>query len=153
MVVVVAGLLAPVRVLAQAQAPADRAPALVRHGKWAALAAAVAMTIAGAATHQEANDDYTMLRAFCRDTGPCTIGPDGRYLDPRPEALYWEVVRADRAARAWLVGGQAALAGAVTLFIIELRHRRGAENIPFEPYIATPPGGPTLIGLRLPLRR
>jgi hypothetical protein len=122
----------------------------VRYGKWGAAALFVALTATGAAVHEAANTDYDKLTAFCRDIGPCDIGADGRYVDPAPEALYQEVVHGDRTARVWLMGGQVALAGAVTLFILELRERKAPRDIPFDPYVAVG-RGVTQVGVRVPI--
>jgi len=47
--------------------------------------------------------------------------------------------RRDREARAWFIGGQAAIAGAVALFILEIRHGpREPSNIPFSGLVLEP---------------
>jgi hypothetical protein len=123
----------------------------VRYGKWGAAAAFAVLTATGAALHEQANTDYARLTVYCRDVGPCDIGADGRYADPAPEALYQDVIHADRAARGLLIGGQVALAGAVTLFILELREKKAPRDIPLEPYVAGSRGS-TLLGVRVPAR-
>ena len=144
-------LLAARAAAAQSGTPAQEQPeasAFVRYGKWGAAAMFVAFTAAGAIAHDHANADWDRLASYCRQGGVCTIGPDGRYTNPRAEAMYWDVVHQDRAARVWLIGGQAALAGAVTLFVIELRRHRGPPNIPFSG-LTVEPGR---LGLRLGYR-
>jgi hypothetical protein len=125
---------------AQAQTPPaePRTSPLVHYGKWGAAALFVAFSAAGAIAHDRANADWSRLADYCRSQGVCTIGGDGRYTNPVAESMYWDVVRLDRAARAWLIGGQVALAGTVTLFIIELRRRRGPPNIPYNGFTVAP---------------
>jgi len=135
---------------AQAQAPAPppaRTPAAIRYGKFAALGLAASLTALGAVSHHRADEYYRDLLTLCRDRGPCHIGPDGRYATA-PEALYQRVVRGDRSARLWLLGGQAALAGSAVLFVMELKRKKGPENIPFSPYIVAGSFG-TRVGVRL----
>jgi hypothetical protein len=135
---------------ASAQNPAPqtaRAPALVHYGKWAALGLAAGLTILGARTHDRADRDYTSLLSLCSSSGPCPIGADGRYSNPSAEALYQRVRAGDRAAGAWLVGGEAALAGGAVLFVMELRRKKGTENIPYSPYIVAGRFG-TQVGLQ-----
>ena len=143
---------------AAAQAPpavapsgdAARTPPIVRYGKWGAAALFVGFTALGVIQHREANDAYDNLRDYCR-TGSCSIGFDGHYANPVAEARYQEVVHADRAARAWLVSGQVALAGATALFIVELLNARGTRNIPFQGLTITPGRSATRIGWKLPI--
>ncbi len=120
--------LPPSRLTAQSPQPA---PALYRTGKWIAAAAAVTLTGIGIADHDQANAAYTQLVNYCA-SGTCQLGPDGHYTDPVAEARYHEVVVNDRAARAWLLGGQLSLVGAVGLFILELHHSsKEPPNIPY----------------------
>jgi hypothetical protein len=135
---------------APAQAPApppSRTPAAIRYGKFAALGLAAGLTTLGAVNHHRADAYYRDLLTLCRDHGPCPIGWDGRYATA-PEALYQRVVRGDRSARLWLLGGQAALAGSAVLFVMELKRKKGPENIPFSPYVAAGSFG-TRVGVRL----
>lgn len=131
----------------------ERAPAAVRWGKWGAAALFAGFTAYGASLHNEANGDYRALISWCQEGGgSCLLGPDGTYLDAHSEALYQASLSGDEAARAWLVAGQAALIGAVALFILELRYSHGPENIPFEPQLHVMPGpAGTRVGLRLAL--
>jgi hypothetical protein len=134
--------------LAQSPAPQPaRAPALVHYGKWAAFGLAAGFTILGVRTHDRADRDYAALLSYCTGTGPCPIGADGRYSNPIAEALYQRVRTSDRAARAWLVGGQVALVGGAVLFVMELRRKKGPENIPYSPYVVAGRFG-TLVGVR-----
>ena len=124
---------------AQTPEPAERGTSpLVHYGKWGAAALFVAFTAAGAVAHNRANADWDLLAAYCRGQGSCAIGPDRRYTNPVAESMYWDVVHLDRAARAWLIGGQVALAGAVTLFIVELRRQHGPPNIPYSGFTVEP---------------
>jgi hypothetical protein len=139
---------------ASAQTPAPepgRAPALVHYGKWAALGLAAGLTILGARTHDRADRDYTTLLRYCSGSAPCPIAADGRYADPAAEALYRRVRAGDRAAGAWLVGGEVALAGGAVLFVMELMRTKGPENIPYSPYIVAGRFG-TRVGFQLAWR-
>jgi len=132
-----------------AQSPAPLpAPPLVHYGKWAALGLAASFTIFGVQSHDRADRDFGALLTYCRSTGPCSLGGDGRYTNPTAEALYQRVRTGDRTARAWLVGGQVALAGGAVLFVLELRRRKGPENIPFSPYVVGGRFG-TLLGMQI----
>jgi hypothetical protein len=136
---------------AQAQAPAPppaRTPAAIRYGKFAALGVAAGLTALGAVNHRRADAYYRDVLTLCRDRGPCPIGPDGRYTNAAAEALYQRVVRGDRSARLWLIGGQAALAGSAVLFVMELKRKTGPGNIPFSPYIVAGSFG-TRVGVQL----
>ena len=135
---------------AQAQAPAPpptRTPAAIRYGKFAALGVAAGLTALGAVNHHHADAYYRDVLTLCRDHGPCPIGWDGRYATA-PEALYQRVLRGDRSARLWLIGGQAALAGSAVLFVMELKRKKGPGNIPFSPYVAAGAFG-TRMGVRI----
>jgi len=136
---------------AQAQAPAPpptRTPAAIRYGKFAALGVAAGLTALGAVSHHRADAYYRDVLALCRDRGPCPIGWDGRYTNAAAETLYQRVVRGDRSARLWLLGGQAALAGSAMLFVMELKRKKGPGNIPFSPYVAAGSFG-TRVGVQL----
>jgi hypothetical protein len=136
---------------APAQAPApppSRTPAAIRYGKFAAFGLAAGFTALGAVTHHRADAYFSDVLTLCRDRGPCPIGPDGRYANAAAEALFQRVVRSDRSARLWLLGGQAALAGSAVLFVLELKRKKGPENIPFSPYVAAGSFG-TRVGVRL----
>lgn len=136
----------------QDSAPPPPVSGFVRHGKWAAAALFVAATGVAVFEHGAAEDAFAELRTMCGTTVQCSIGQDGRYTDPAAEAQYQEVVAGDRAARAWFITGQVALAGATALFVIELLHARGSTNIPYSGLIVTPTRGGTRIGLRFPIR-
>lgn len=114
------------------------APAVYRYGKWTAALLAAGATAVGISTHNAANRAYDDLIDFCR-ANPCRLQPDGYYVDAEAEARYDVVVRRDRAARAWFVAGQAAIAGAVALFILEIRHGpRDPANVPFSGLVLEP---------------
>lgn len=114
------------------------APYGYRYGKWAAAATAIGFTALGLSAHNRADRAYATLLDYCR-TSFCPIGSDGRYTDPVAEAHYRAVSAGDREARAWLIGGQVALAGAVALFVMELKYKgRGPRNIPFNGLVLEP---------------
>lgn len=136
-----------------AQAPRTPAPPTLHYGKWAAAALAVSFTGLGLRAHHEADDAFRNLVDYCLNAG-CTLGTDGRYMDPGAEARYRDVQHGDRAARAWFIGGQAALAGAVLLFVLELRHDdREPRNIPYRRQSLLVEPGPfqSRFGVRLAL--
>jgi len=136
---------------ARDNAPATRnAPALVRLGKWGAAALFLGFTATGISHHNGADADYRALTSYCKvGGGSCLLTSDGTYVDPRSEELYQQVIAGDKAARAWLITGQVALAGAAALFIMQLSYEHGPHNIPFEPQFSVMPGGRMLLGVRL----
>lgn len=124
--------------LAQEATRAPTAPAVYRYGKWTAALLAAGATAMGISTHNAADRAYAGLLDWCRST-PCRLQPDGHYMDAEAEARYDVVVRRDRAARVWFIAGQAALAGAVALFILEIRHGpRDPANVPFSGLVLEP---------------
>ncbi len=142
-------LAAPLRAQTTEARPAG-VPFAIKWGKWAAAAAAVGFTALGVHSHNEGDAAYSSLIDYCR-TVPCPFAPDGRYADARAEALYQRVVRDDRAARAWLIGGQFAALGSAVLFVLELTRQREEPNIPYAGFLVeTSPRG-TRIGWRLRL--
>jgi hypothetical protein len=118
----------PVR--AQQAEPARQASPMIKWGKWAAAAAAASFTALGIRQHNAGDAAFRDLVAYCRTT-LCALTPQGRYADPQAEARYQRVVRDDRSARAWLIGGQVAAIGSALLFVLELRHGREPPNIPY----------------------
>ena len=139
---------------ANAPVPSRNAPALVRFGKWGAAALFVGFTATGISRHDGADADYRALTSYCKTGGSCALATDGTYADPYSETLYQRVSAGDRAARACLITGQVALAGAAALFIVQLNYEHGTRNIPYQPEAYVAPGvGATLVGLRLPLGR
>ena len=151
----VALLLAPAIASAQQQPaapPYDSVPGIVRHGKWATAALFVAATGLALYEHRTANGAFDDLRTMCGATVQCSIGQDGRYTDPAAEAQYQEVVAGDRAARAWFISGQVALAATTVLFVVELLHTKGSKNIPYSGFIVKPTRTGTRIGVQLPIR-
>ena len=113
-------------------------PAGYRYGKYAAAAAAIGFGVLGIEAHNRADRSYRTLLDYCRSS-QCRVDPSGRYLDPAAEAQYQNVVEGDRAARVWFIGAQAALAGAVTLFVLELKYApKGPPNIPFNGLVLEP---------------
>lgn len=117
---------------------APSAPAVYRYGKWTAALFAAGATAMGISTHNAADRAYGDLIDWCR-SNPCRLDPDGRYQDAEAETRYDVVVRRDRAARAWFVAGQAAIAGAVALFILEIRHGpREPGNVPYSGLVLEP---------------
>jgi hypothetical protein len=123
---------------------------LVKYGKWALLAGSIGMNYLAARAHDRADEAYKALELRCADGdhAPCDLGPTGRYLDPISETLYQSSLDQDRSARRWLLGGEAALAGAAAMFVYELTRPKGRPpNIPFEPEIRTV-NGTTRLGVR-----
>lgn len=121
-------------------APAEaqsRLSPLVKYGKWVLAAGAVGMNYLALRSHNRAEDAFDQLESECLATrSRCDLGHSGAYLDPGIEALYQSSLRYDRIARGWLIGGEAALAGAAVLFIWELtRPKERPDNIPFEPEV------------------
>ena len=139
---------------AQVQAPLDiSTPRGIKYGKWAAVAMSAGLTAVGIHVHRGADNDFRTLADYCRGGGACVIGPDGRYTDPAAESLYRAVVRGDRAARAWLMSGQAALVTSAILFVLELKRERGPANIPYSGLIVEPGVNGSRFGLRLTIGR
>ena len=128
----------------------SRLSPLVKYGKWVLAAGAVGMNYLALRSHNRAEDAFDQLESQCLATrSRCDLGPDGTYVDPGIEALYQSSVRYDRLARGWLIGGEAALAGAAVMFIWELTRPKGRpDNIPFEPEVRSLRDGAGL-GLRL----
>jgi hypothetical protein len=123
---------------------------LVKYGKWVLVAGSVGMNYLAIRAHNRAEDAFDALESRCFQARErCDLGPRGSYLDPEIEDLYQTSLRYDRTARAWLIGGETALAGAAVLFIWELARPKGRpDNIPFEPEIRTLRGA-TGMGLRV----
>jgi hypothetical protein len=128
---------------AEAQGP------LVKYGKWAVVAGSIGMHYLALRSHNRAEDTFNALRTLCIDRSRCDLRPDGSYLDPEAENLFQNSLRYDRIARGWLIGGEAALAGAAALFVWELTRPKGRPgNIPFEPEVRSMRLG-TGLGLRI----
>jgi hypothetical protein len=136
--------------LALLASPAEAQGPLVKYGKWLLVAGSIAMNYQAYHSHEQAEDAFDLLEAAClQDRSRCAVGPDGSYLNPQTEALYQSSLHYDRATRSWLIGGEAALAGAAALFIWELTQPKGRpDNIPFEPEVRSLRGG-TGLGLRV----
>lgn len=125
-------------------------PFVVKYGKWLSLAAAVGMGLKASSAHHDADRAYDRLELYClADETRCDLGPNGRYLDPVTERYYQTATKADRRARGWLLGGEAALLGAAGMFVWELtRPKHRPENIPFEPELRWD-GRRTTVGVRV----
>jgi hypothetical protein len=123
--------------LVSSPARAQELSPLVKYGKWVLVAGSAAMNYLALQAHNDAEDSFDALESRCfDDTSRCELGPTGAYLDPEIEVFYQTSLHYDRTARGWLVGGQAALAGAAVLFIWEFTQPKGRpENIPFEPEV------------------
>jgi hypothetical protein len=99
--------------------------------KWLTAAGAAALTIMGAAQHQQSKREWDQLLAICRSASQaCATGPDGRYIRSDAEQLYQLSRQYDRRANHLLLGAQATLLVTTALFIIDL-HPGGPGNIPF----------------------
>ena len=136
--------------LAQEPIPTTSSSALVKYGKWAMAAGAVAMNLLAAQAHDRADQNFQALEDRClADHTLCDLDASGSYADAQSEALYQESLRYDKQARWWLFGGETALAGAAAMFVWELtRHTPKPDNIPFEPELRSLPNA-TGIGLRV----
>jgi hypothetical protein len=123
---------------------------LVKYGKWVLAAGAVGMNYQALLAHNRANDSFGSLETRCLEVQQrCALGPTGEYLDPASETLYQNTLAHDRSARNWLIGGEAALAGAAALFVWDLSRPKGRPgNIPFEPEVRSIRGR-TGLGLRV----
>jgi hypothetical protein len=122
---------------------------LVKYGKWAVVAGSIGMNYLALRSHNRADDAFNDLKTVCLDRSRCDLRPDGSYLDPLAENLYQSALRYDRIARGWLLGGEAALAGAAALFVWELTRPKGRPgNIPFEPEVRSMRWG-TGLGFRV----
>jgi hypothetical protein len=110
---------------------------LVKYGKWVLVAGSAGMNYLAIRAHNRADDAFDALESRCfQSRDRCSVGPGGNYLDPEIESLYQTSLRYDRTARGWLIGGEAALAGAAVLFVWELTRPKGRpDNIPFEPEV------------------
>ena len=124
---------------------------LVKYGKWVLVAGSVGMNYLAIRAHNRADDTFDALESRCAQSrGRCDLGPAGNYVDPEIEGLYQTSLRYDRTARGWLIGGEAALAGAAVLFVWELTRPKGRpDNIPFEPEVRSLRAGGIGLGLRL----
>jgi hypothetical protein len=121
----------------RAQEPGSTSKPLIKYGKWLLAAGALVMNYQAARTHARADDSFDALEQRCFDNRAlCDLSADGSYVDATSEALYQQSLHYDSQARAWLFGGEAALAGAAALFVWELtRHTPKPDNIPFEPEV------------------
>ncbi|HEY3012720.1 MAG TPA: hypothetical protein VGJ36_08245 [Gemmatimonadales bacterium] len=137
-------------VLLAGRAEAQGLSPLVKYGKWVLVAGSVGMNYLAIRAHEKAEDSFDALESRCLEVrARCSLGPEGRYLDPEIEAFYQGSLRYDRIARGWLIGGETALAGAAVLFVWELtRPKSRPGNIPFEPEVRSLRGG-TGLGLRV----
>jgi len=131
------------------RAEAQGASPLVKYGKWLLLAGSAGMNYLALQSHNEAEDSFDQIEASCfADRNRCATGAGGAYLDTEIEGFYQASLHHDRAARSWLIGGEAALAGAAALFVWELTLPKARpDNIPFEPEVRTLRGS-TGVGLR-----
>jgi hypothetical protein len=134
----------------QAQQPViPHSPPLIKYGKWATLAASVAMNLLAAQEHEKADEAFQVITLACVQTTNCATLPDGSYADPVLERKFQESLDHDRSARRWLIGGETALVGTAVMFIWELtRSKTRPGNIPFEPQVGER-NGRTELGLRL----
>jgi len=107
----------------------------LRVSKWATLAATLGAAVYGVSTARTADDRYQSLELECQ-AAPDRCGlrtPDGSYRDDSLEQQYQTVLRQDRRARTALLASQLGAAVSVALFIIDLRHARAPDDIPYHP--------------------
>jgi hypothetical protein len=123
---------------------------LVKYGKWLLVAGSIGMNYLALQSHNQAEDSFDALEKQCfANHALCAVGADGHYTADASEELYQASLKYDKEARGWLIGGEAALAGAAVLFIWELTGPKGRpDNIPFEPEVRHMRGA-TGLGLRL----
>ena len=131
------------------RAEAQGVSPLVKYGKWLLVAGSAGMNYLALHSHNQAEDSFDQIESNCSaDQSRCDVGAGGAYLDPEMEAFYQSSLHYDRAARNWLIGGEAALAGAAALFVWELTLPKARpDNIPFEPEVRSLHGS-TGVGLR-----
>lgn len=124
---------------------------VVKYGKWVLVAGSIGMNYLAIQAHNRAEDAFDEIESRCLEVRDrCLTGPGGAYLNPETEGLYQTSLRYDRIARGWLIGGEAALAGAAALFVWELTRPKGRpDNIPFEPEVQSMRDGSTGLGLRV----
>ncbi len=124
---------------------------LIHWGKWGAAGLSLTLHLFAVSANSKANDAYHNLQVACTiDNSLCDTNPDGTYTNPKSEALYQESLHQDRRARAFLVSGEVALLGTVTLFVIDLTRKKGPPpDIPFNPEVTTGPDGSTRVGFRV----
>ena len=132
-----AGCVLALLFLAAPAAQAQRTTPLVKYGKWFLAAGAVGMNLLAAGAHNDAEAAFDQIEDACfADRIRCLVDIEGRYADPRIEALYQTSLHEDRVARRWLILGETALVGAAAMFVWELtRRNHEPENIPFEPEV------------------
>ena len=129
------------------QTPGERSkPWLVsvsHRAKWVAAAAAATLVTEAALRHHDADRQYADLVQMCRDTPPrCDKTSGGSYVDPGAESLYQATIDLDHRARLWLLGGEASILAAGTMFVLDLvYHDKGPKNIPFSPFSVYARGG------------
>lgn len=119
-----------------AQTDADQRSWVVsfsRYGKWPVLASAIGLTAVAIFRNDDADEIFDGLITLCSNAPPdCRRLDDGTYAGSDAERLYQETLRLDRQARAWMIGGQVALAAAGVMFLIDLvSGDQGPKNIPF----------------------
>ena len=116
----------------QGEAPGDwRA---LRLAKWSMVGVSIGAALYGFSNNQRADDAFEGLEEMCQaDLLRCAARtPSGAYVDPVLESEFQEIRRLDRRARTGLLVGQAAVASAVVLFILDLRNGRPPPNIPYD---------------------
>jgi hypothetical protein len=150
-VAVIASVLAGPLRAQTADAKGQSAPPAIKWGKWAAAALAAGFTALGIHQHNSGDAAYTALINYCTQAGPCPLASDGHYANAQAEALYQRVVRDDRSARAWLIGGEIAAVGSAVLFVLELGRDKGPPNIPYSGLLVEPGFRATKLGFRLPI--
>jgi hypothetical protein len=106
----------------------------LRIAKWSMVGVSVGAALYGFSNNQRADDAFEELERMCQaDVQRCAgRTASGAYADPVLESAFQEIRRLDRRARVGLVAGQAAVASAVVLFILDLRNDRPPPNIPYD---------------------
>lgn len=127
-------LTAMVLLIAAAPGYAQGGKPLLKYGKWVLAAGALGMNYLASRDHDRADDNFNLLEQRCfNDNTACDLNTSGRYSDGTSEAFYQQSLHYDRRARRLLIGGETALLGSATIFVLELTRRTSKpKNIPFE---------------------
>ncbi|MFW6078833.1 MAG: hypothetical protein ACODAE_04385, partial [Gemmatimonadota bacterium] len=105
--------------------------------KWAALAAGLGSGGYGFWAQHEAGRHYDTLDRVCADSptrcGAATAADGPGSADPEIVRREREAARLEERAVVALIGSQAALAGAVVLFLLDMRESDAPPNVVYEP--------------------
>lgn len=169
-VVVAAALLCAVAAPASAQRlerrfaerPEPAAPSLLPSirpltvAKWSAAALAVGAAVYGFVQQDRADSRYSELEALCAtDRTRCRdLTASGAYADPELETRYRSILGEYHTGRNLLIGSQVALAGAIVLFVLDMRDDDATKNVPYDPSrlrLGVREDGAVVAGFRYPV--